>query len=102
MVQQVGVLRLYNMSIESFATGVDFEVAGNLAIYGSAINDSVAIGLFLNNASANAYVHETSFDNNFVAVQVLTGQATVADSSAEYNRSTAFQADASGTLVLFN
>ena len=102
-VQQVGVLRLYNMLIESFTTdGVELEVAGNLAIYGSAINDNVLDGLFLSNASANAYVQQTSFNNNFVAVQVFAGQATVVDSSAEHSGSTAFLSNSPGALVLFN
>ena len=86
-VQQVGFLRLYNMLIENFTNiGVDFEVTGQMAIYGSTINDNAFAGLLVANGTANVYVHDTAFDHNTgVAVEVDSGQVTIADSSAEYN-----------------
>jgi len=43
---------------------VNFEVSGNMAIYGSSANNNGNGGLVVNNASASAYVQEPSFDNN--------------------------------------
>ena len=103
LVQRVGFLRLYNMLIENFvSTAVNFQVSGNLAIYGSRITDGNTDGLFVNNASANVYVQDTSFDHidGAVAVNVGAGHVTVADSSAEYNNF-AFEVQG-GTLTLFN
>ena len=100
-VQQIAILRLYNILVENFThAGVDFEVSGKLAIYGSRINDNSADGLIVNNASANASVHETSFDNSSFGVIVFAGRATVSDSSAEFD-GIAFSARG-GTLTLFN
>jgi hypothetical protein len=103
LVQQVGFLRLYNMLIENFLrSAVSFQVSGNLAIYGSRITDGNTDGLIVNNPSANVYVQDTSFDHidGAFAVNVVAGQVTVADSSAEYNNF-AFEAQG-GTLTLFN
>jgi hypothetical protein len=100
-IQQVGVLRLYNMLIENFTNaGVAFEAAGNLAIYGSAINDDLN-GLLLDNNSANAYVHDTSFNHNATGVELFNGQMTINDSSAAYNVA-AFSVNNTGTMTLFN
>lgn len=100
-VQQVGILRLYNMLIENFTvTGVDLEVSGKLAVYNSEINDNAGSGLLVTNPSASAYVLGTSFDHNSNGVNVVAGQATVVDSSALYNGNLAFTAG--GTLMLFN
>jgi len=87
LVQSVGFLRLYNVQIQDFASnGIEFTAAGNLAIYDSKINDSGQAGLLLNNASANAYVHNTEFDNNALAGAIsVSGNMSVADSSAHYN-----------------
>ena len=101
LVQQVGFLRLYDMLIENFQShGVDFGVVGKLAVYGSIFNDNANAGIEVNNASAFAYVHGSSFDHNFIAVAVGAGSATVADSDAE-NSFGAFHAFA-GTLTLVN
>jgi hypothetical protein len=83
-VQQVGFLRLYNMLIENFTQGVDFDVSGNLFIDNSRINDT-GIGIVVSNVSAPAAVHNTSFDGNGRGVLVNPGHATIVDSSAEYN-----------------
>lgn len=100
-VQEVGFLRLYNMLVENFTdNGVDFEVSGHVAIYGSLINDNGNAGLEVDNPSASAYVRNTSFGHNYAAVQVLAGQVTVSDSSAEYSN-LAF-GTAGGTVSLFN
>jgi hypothetical protein len=101
LVQQVGFLRVYNALIENFTnSGMNFGVSGNLAIYSSAINDNASAGLVLSNASASAYVDDTSFDSNGTAVIVNPGTATIADSSAEFN-STGFFATG-GTMTLTN
>ena len=100
-VQQVGVLRLYNMLIENFTgNGVDFEAAGDLAIYGSAINDNLD-GLVLSNDSANALVHDTSFNHNGTGVELFNGHMTINNSSAEFNAA-AFSVNNTGTMTLFN
>lgn len=101
MVQQAGFLRLFNMLIENFAfDGVDFPVPGNLEIYGSSINDNQNAGLRLFNGSANAYVHSTSFSNDGDGVDVTSGFAIIADSSAMYN--VLFGFTGGGTLTLIN
>lgn len=104
-VKQVGVLRLYDMLIESFAnSGVDFGVAGKLSIYHLRINDispsNAGVGLFVYNASASVYVSNSSFDNNFIGVMASPGQVVVADSSANNNNG-AFNVQL-GTVTLFN
>jgi hypothetical protein len=102
LVLQVGVLRLYNVLIENFTNdGVHFAISGDLSIYGSKINDNGHDGLLVANASADAYVHDSAFDDNKNAgVEVTTGQATVAGSSAHYNLN-AFLADG-GTITLYS
>jgi len=87
LVTEVGFLRLYSVDIENFVNdGIEFTSSGNLAVYDSKITDSHANGLLLNNASAKAYVHNTSFDNNTTAgANAALGNMTVADSSAHYN-----------------
>jgi len=100
VVGEVGFLRLYNMLIENFKNcGVDFTVAGNLAIYNSVINDNGNAGLQLANASAVAFVQGTSFEHNFNGVDAGPGQATIVDSSAESNTNYAFGTQASGGIV---
>jgi Right handed beta helix region len=86
-VTQVGFLRLYNMQIQNFANnGIEFTSSGNLAIYDSKITDSAAYGLLLNNPGAQAYVHNSAFDNNTLAGAIaLAGNMTIAESSAHFN-----------------
>jgi len=98
-VQQAGFLRLYNVTAEGFANaGVEFAAAGNLSVYRSRFTDN-QYGLAVLNASAEAYVHRTSFDHNSVAgVYTPAGVVTVADSSAHYNGA-GFQSSG-GTLVI--
>lgn len=98
-ITQVGILRLYSVLIEGFTVGVDNEIS-KVEIYDSAIFNNTSSGLLLNNASASAYVHGTTFDNNGEGVAVLAGHAVVSDSNASYN-TTAF-AVVEGTLVLTN
>jgi hypothetical protein len=75
--------------------------SGDLAVYGSKVNDNAHDGLLLGSLSANAYVHDSVFDNNTNAgVEVTLGQALVADSSAHYNLN-AFLADGR-TVTLYN
>ena len=106
-VQQVGFLRLYNMLIENFTSiGVDVEVSGNLAIYGSEINDigpAIGYGLVVNNASASAYVQNTSFEHNLSAGAVVGhGKLTIADSSSSYNGNGFRSSGAASTMTLIN
>lgn len=102
IVEQVASLRLYDMLIENFTgDGVQFDVSANLAIYDSAMNDNGQAGLGVGNASANAYVHGSSFNNNSYGTLVAGGHVTIADSSAEYNSNTGFFAF-SGTMSLFH
>lgn len=102
LVTQVGFLRLYNMVIENFEDGVTFDAGGNLEISGSSINDNQGTGLSVfAHASANAYVHNSSFSGSMAGVSISSGHATVADSSAEFN-SIGFYSLGGGTLVLEN
>ena len=102
LVTQVGFLRLYNMLIENFVSyGVGFDAGGDLEISGSSMNDNQGNGLTVfPNASANAYVRNTSFSGSMAGVAVLGGHVTVADSSAEFN-SIGFYSEP-GTLMLEN
>jgi Right handed beta helix region len=101
-VQQVGFLRLYKMQIQNFAqNGVIFDTGGNLAIYDSKLTDCVNDGLMVNNRSAQAYVHNTVFDNNQNAgVESVGGGVVIADSSAHYNGIGFYAND--GTVALYN
>jgi len=85
-VQQVGVLRLYNVTVESFANdGIEFFAAGMLAVYNSRLTDN-QYGLAVMNGSAEAFVRHTSLDRNSVAgVYAPFGVAAISDSSAHYN-----------------
>jgi len=87
LVQAVGFLRLYNVQIQDFANnGIEFTASGNLAVYDSKVNDSGQSGLLLQNAAAQAYVHNTDFDNNtFAGAASFSGNMTIAESSAHYN-----------------
>jgi hypothetical protein len=102
LINQVGILRLYNLLIENFTNdGIHFATSGDLSLYNSMINDNAHDGLLLANASANAYAHASGFDDNkHAAVEVSAGQAAIADSSAHYNLN-AFLADG-GTVSLYN
>jgi len=99
LVQQAGILRLYNVTAENFANdGVEFASAGNLAIYNSRFTDS-QYGLAVENASTQAFVHNTSFNHNSLAgVYTPMGVAVVGDSSGQFNGS-GFESNG-GTLVL--
>jgi len=100
-VVSVAFLRLYDMLIENFSnTGVNVGVASNVSIYDSEINDNMA-GLELTNASAIAYVENTSFDHNTYGVEIVAGMATVANSDAHYSNAAGFIANG-GTLTLYN
>jgi hypothetical protein len=97
----VGFLRLYNVQIQNFYFGIQFIASGNLTVYDSKITDCHSYGLYLANAGAKAYVHNTAFDNNGTAGEVTAGGTLViADSSAHYNQ-TAFFAEG-GTMALYN
>jgi len=102
LAQAVGFLRLYNMQIQNFANnGIEFTASGNLAIYDSKVNDSGHDGLRLVNASAQAFVHNTAFDNSaFAGADSVSGNMTIADSTAHYNQF-GFYAEG-GTVSLFN
>jgi serine protease AprX len=98
-VQQVGLLRLYNVTAESFSNdGIEFDAAGMLAVYNSRLTDN-QYGLAVLNGTAGAFVHNTAFDHNSVAgVYAPFGVAAVSDSSAHYNGA-GFES-AGGTLVI--
>jgi hypothetical protein len=102
LVQRVGFLRLYNVLIENFLNdGVNLAVGGDLDVYDSTFSDNGHDGILLQDISALAYVYDSIFDDNKNAgVEVVEGQASVADSSAHFNLN-AFLADG-GTLTLFN
>jgi hypothetical protein len=99
LVQQVGFLRLYRVTAENFANdGVEFATPGNLAIYDSRLTDN-QYGLALLNSSAQAFVHNTSFDHNSLAgVYAPVGVAAVTNSAAHFN--VAGFESIGGTLVL--
>jgi len=99
LVEQVGLLRLYNVTVENFANdGIEFDAAGKLAVYNSRLTDN-QYGLAVLNGSAEAFVHNTAFDHNSVAgVYAPFGVSAVSDSSAHYN-GTGFES-AGGTLVI--
>jgi Right handed beta helix region len=98
-VNTVGVLRLYNVLIENFlSSGVDFLANGKLAIYNSTINDNGA-GIFIDNASAKAYVQNTYLDGNRTGVQAFGGDVTVTSSSV--NNGFTGLSSQNGTLTLF-
>jgi hypothetical protein len=99
LVQQAGILRLYNVTAENFANdGVEFTSAGDLAIYNSRFTDN-QYGLAVENASTQAFVHNASFDHNSLAgVYAPMGVAVVGDSSGHFNGS-GFESNG-GTLVL--
>ena len=101
LVQSVGFLRLYNMQIQNFANnGIEFTASGNLALYDSKVNDSGHDGLLLQNASAQAYAHNSDFDHNaFAGADSVLGNIIIADSSADYNQY-GFYAD--GATVALN
>jgi probable HAF family extracellular repeat protein len=101
LVQAVGFLRLNNAQIQNFANnGIEFVAAsGNLAVYDSKINDSGHDGLLLQATGAQAYVHNTNFDNNaFAGADSVLGSMTIAESAAHNNRY-GFYADG-GTVSL--
>jgi hypothetical protein len=86
LVEQVGVLRLYNVTAENFANdGIEFDATGMLAVYNSRLTDN-HYGLAVLNGAAEAFLHHTSLDHNSVAgVWAPFGVAAVSDSSAHYN-----------------
>ena len=99
LVQQVGVLRLYNVTAENFSNdGVEFDATGKLALYNSRLTDN-QYGLAVLNGSAEAFVHNTAFDHNSLAgVYAPFGVTAVSESSAHYNGA-GFNS-AGGTLVI--
>ncbi len=98
-VQNVGVLSLYSLQIQGFASrGIDFESGAALSMYDCKVsgNDS---GLWF--LGSKAYAHNTAFDNNStVGVTVGGGYVVIADSSAENNGN--YGINAAGTVVLDN
>jgi len=98
-VQQVGFLRLYQVTAAGFTNaGVDLSAAGMLSAYNSRFTDN-QYGLALTNASARAYVHRTSFDHNSGAgIYAPSGVVTAADTSAHFNGA-GFQSTG-GTLMI--
>jgi len=85
-VQQVGVLRLYDITAESFLhDGVEMGAAGDLTIYDSRFTDN-GRGVELTNGSASVYIRRTSLDDNQVSgVLSEQGIAVVTNSSAHFN-----------------
>jgi len=86
LVQEVGILRLYRVTAENFANdGVEFATPGNIAIYDSRLTDN-KYGLALLNSSAQAFVHNTSFDHNSLAgVYAPVGVGAITNSTAHFN-----------------
>jgi hypothetical protein len=103
LVQHVGILRLYDVTAESFANaGVEMDASGDLALYDSRFTDNGS-GLAVFSPLAKVYVHKTSFDHNYSAGVYLfdgaPGAAVVTDASAHFN-GTGFDAYVSGVMVL--
>jgi len=100
LAQNVGALRLYNVTAEGFTNdGVEFTSGGNLSVYNSRLTDNTQYGLSISNASARAFLQNTSFDHNTVAgLFAPNGVAAVAHSPAHFNGS-GFQSSG-GTIVL--
>jgi len=88
LVQQVGYLRLYRLIAEAFTNdGVELAAPANLAMYRARLTDN-QVGLAIENSSARAFAHDTTFDHNSVAGVFTVGQAMViSGSSAHYNGS---------------
>lgn len=84
LVESVGFLRLYNMTIEDFKNdGVQFPAVGFLAIYDSKISSNGANGLA---TGSGTYVHNTSFDGNVNAgVFASGGGQDITDAHATAN-----------------
>ncbi len=99
LVQNVGVLHLYNLQVQNFLyDGIDFLSGAALSIYDSTLNDNGEDGLA---TYSKAYVHNTAFDNNVTAgAESLAGSLAVADSSAQRNGK-GFSASG-GTIALEN
>lgn len=88
MAEQVGFLRLYNMTIQGFTNdGIHIASANsNLAIYITQIKNNGNDGLLLDAAGTRAYVQDSAFDDNAVAgADSGAGKLTITDSAAEYN-----------------
>jgi hypothetical protein len=98
-VQQVGVLRLYHVTAESFkGAGVEVDGADNLSIQDSRFTDNWN-GVAILNGLAQAYVRRTSLDHNTsVGLYVSSGVAIASDSSAHFN-SDGFESIGSTLLV---
>jgi len=97
-VQQVGILRLYDVTAENFFNfGVEMAAAGDLAIYDSRFTDNL-YGLIVMNGSARVYVRNTSFDHNKMSGVSAEGATAAAGASAHFNE-TGFTTNG-GTWVL--
>jgi Right handed beta helix region len=84
----VGILRLENVTIASFANdGVKFAAAdGDLNVYSSNLNNNGNDGLILDASKSRAYIDGTGFDGNANAgADSGTGKLTINNSSAHYN-----------------
>ena len=99
-VANVGILRLYSMQIQGFASyGIDFASGTALSMYDSKVSGN-GYGLAFN--GSKAYAHNTAFDNNsFDGVFVGGGYVVIADSSAENNTNHGISS-VGGTVVLDN
>jgi hypothetical protein len=103
LVTQVGVLRLYNMQIQSFINnGIEFDASGgNLDVEDSKISDCQNLGLLQSNGQG--YVHNTEFNNNVTgAAAGNVGSLTIADSSAQYSATGFYVGSPTSTLYLYN
>jgi hypothetical protein len=88
LVDTVGILRLYNMTIANFANdGVKFDATdGDLNVYSSNLNNNSNDGLVLDATGSRAYIDGSSFDGNATAgADSGTGKLTINNSSAHYN-----------------
>lgn len=103
LVDQVGVLRLNNMTILNFAAnGVEFKSAdSNMSMYNSQLNNNGNDGLLLDAPGTKAWVEGSSFDGNANAgADSGSGKLSIADSNAHYN-GIAFYSHG-GSVTLYN
>jgi hypothetical protein len=103
LVEQVGVLRLNNMTIQNFTSnGIEFKSADSeMSMYNSSLLNNGNDGLVLDASGAKAWVEGSSFDsNNNAGADSGQGKLSIADSNAHYN-AIGFYAHG-GSVTLYN
>ncbi len=98
-VSNVGFLRLYSVTVESFSYGIFFAPSsnGNLAIHDSHFSDNGGTGVIIE-TSGYAYVKNSAADHNTWGFYQTAGNAVIEDSTSQ-NNSIGF-VEEGGTLSL--